>query len=404
MMRVLFFRKVLGKTSIFAIFLILSFIFTNNLFGQSYPLWGELKAGKHQVGFRSVWKFDHSRRYTLKDANNSSKKTIPRPLLINVWYPAKEQSSSKHMKYREYFDILTNDPKLKDLADLYRKHNLSTLAELTLSKSRDQFNEKEEKIFAEFLDSRTASIKDGSALSAKFPVVIYHQGFGASFEDNSVLCEYLASNGFIVIGSSYLKENGTSLGIDGKEGSVRDIAYLLNFANDLPHADTSKVAMVGHSGGAQASVIAKSKTHLAIDAVVSLDTTQDPFSLSDPRWNNFTIPVLKNKEQMKGTLLAFAEYSAYFELYDSLKNMNRIYISMPKVVNHDDYISQGISARRLKNKLKPNADNETKAVEKYYRQICEYIFAFLQRELKSKRQVKNYFKNNFSSGLMGFFA
>ena len=162
------------------------------------------------------------------------------------------------------------------------------------------------------------------------------------------MCEYLASKGYIVIGSSFLRESGGYLGIDGKAGSVRDIMFLMNFASGLQNADLSKVGIVGHSGGAQAAIIAKSNSHMAISAVVSLETTDEPFNLTDPRWQSFQIPVLKNSNQMRGPLLAFAGYNSIFQLYDSLKNMDRIYITLPNLVNHNDYLSQGILARKLR--------------------------------------------------------
>ena len=48
--------------------------------------------------------------------------------------------------------------------------------------------------------------------------MIYHGGYGSSFEDNSVLCEYLASHGYVVFGSAFQDEKGGSFNIDGKDG------------------------------------------------------------------------------------------------------------------------------------------------------------------------------------------
>src|SRR5262249_30219062 len=53
-----------------------------------------------------------------------------------------------------------------------------------------------------------------------FPLVIYHAGAGSSFEDNSVLCEFLASHGFVVLGSAFPERSGKSFNTDGGEGSA----------------------------------------------------------------------------------------------------------------------------------------------------------------------------------------
>ena len=401
-------EKIVGIFFTYCIYLLLFFIFAPNVFSQSYPLWGELKPGDYQVGFTSIWEFDYSRRYPVASGNDSSdkaKKMIPRPILINIWYPAERQKSIEFMPYKAYFDIDTDSEKIRDFAKNYRDYNLSVLAKETLSKSRDKFDKEEEALFTELLNTKTASIKNGLAVSEKFPVVIYHQGHGASFEDNSVLCEYLASNGFIVIGSSFLKESGETLGVDSRNGSIRELIFLLNHISKLPNADVFNVALAGHSGGAQAAILAKSKGYLAIDSIVSLDTTQENYNNTNPLWLDFVPKVLENSKSTKGSIIAFTNHTAVFQLYDALEEMDRIYVTFPnKALSHNEYIWQGVLAKRLNHKLKLKRNSksneetfrELELVEKYYKEIANYTLDFLNIELKKDERSKKSMEGKIS--------
>ena len=170
--------------------------------------------------------------------------------------------------------------------------------------------------------------------------MIYHSGAGSSFEDNSVFCEYLASHGFVVLGSAFQRGDGTSLGTGPVEGSARDLEFLIAQARKLPGVDWEHIGLVGHSLGAQSALYYRSQANSPVDAVVSLDTTQDYRGLSDTSWEYFTTPVLKNAENFTCPLLMVADSHAFFELADALHASRRYYLTL-RGMGHNDYISQG---------------------------------------------------------------
>ena len=53
------------------------------------------------------------------------------------------------------------------------------------------------------------------AARRKGPVVVYHCGAQSSYEDNSVLCEFLASHGYVVIDGAFQQASGATFNIDG---------------------------------------------------------------------------------------------------------------------------------------------------------------------------------------------
>jgi dienelactone hydrolase len=94
---------------------------------------------------------------------------------------------------------------------------------------------------------------------------------GAAFE-NADLCEYLASQGYVVIASPSTGQGpfGMNDDLEGVEAQVGDIQYLIGYAHRLPQADTDHLAVIGYSWGGLANVMAAAKD-ARIGALVSLD-------------------------------------------------------------------------------------------------------------------------------------
>src|SRR5262245_16012848 len=75
----------------------------------SAPLWGKLAPGPHGVGFKSLWELDYSRRYnmTFDDKTTYAPGKAPRPILINLWYPARAADNSKATPHQDYLKIVS---------------------------------------------------------------------------------------------------------------------------------------------------------------------------------------------------------------------------------------------------------------------------------------------------------
>src|SRR5947209_16496008 len=69
---------------------------------QDPLLWGGLKPGPHAVGYRSLFRLDHTRQYAPEFAADPTKPPAhsPRPIFIAVWYPAKP-TDAMPMEYRQ---------------------------------------------------------------------------------------------------------------------------------------------------------------------------------------------------------------------------------------------------------------------------------------------------------------
>jgi dienelactone hydrolase len=381
---------------------------------QSPPLWGTLTPGPHAVGFRSGWQLDYSRRYniTFDDKTAYAPGKAPRPILVNLWYPATAAGDARRMPHRDYLNVRSDDPLLARFSTKMAEYNRGVIAVEVMGKAAAELTDKEKRLLDEFLDTPTACVRDAAPTRGPFPLVIYHAGAGSSFEDNSVFCEFLASRGFVVLGSAFQKPDGSSLSTDGQEGSARDLEFLIAYARQLPGVDWNHVGLVGHSLGAQAALLFRSQPNSAVDAVVSLDTTQDYRGVKDPMWEYYlTTPVQTNRKNFTCPLLMVADAHAFFELADSLQHSRRYYLTLTEM-GHNDYISQGRISRERLYQLHlgdPNQTAEARAEEKAglerarvgYPAVCTYALRFLEAELKGDVAAQEYLAKQYRETKLG---
>lgn len=362
---------------------------------QAPPLWGQLSPGPHGVGFMTLWQFDYSRAYSMTFADKTvyASGKAPRPILINMWYPARKLAQVKAMPHRDYLNIASSDPRLTKFAAMLADYNRGVIAKELLGKAPKELNERERALLDQFLDTPTACIRNAASAVGHFPLLIYHAGYGSSIEDNSVLCEFLASHGYVVLGSAYQDASGKSFNVDGKEGSCRDFEFLIAYSRQLTNVDWNHIGIVGHSGGAHAALIFRSQQNSVVDAVVSLDTTQDYFSVADSRWNHMTVPVTAKRHNLTGPILLAANTHAFFQLADSLQSAPRYYFTINDL-SHNDFISQGVIHNTLVQQLHAgikaanSGDAEAtgaarvKAVRTGYEALCVFVLRFLDAQLK----------------------
>jgi hypothetical protein len=378
---------------------------------QSAPLWNQLAPGPHAVGFKTTWQLDYSRRYdtTFDDKTSYATGKAPRPILVNYWYPAKKSDAAR-MPHLAYLDIRSDDPRLSKFAVKLAEYELSVIAKEVMEKPAAKLTDREKELLNEFLDTPTACVRDAQPAEGSFPLVIYHSGAGSSFEDNTVLCEFLASRGFVVLGSAFQDQSGKSFNTDNREGSARDLDFLIGYARQLPNVDWKHIGLVGHSAGAQAALTFRCRLNSVVDAVISLDTTQDYRGVNDPFWT-FTPQVLKNGSHIDCPLLMVAGPTAFFELADTLKNAERYYLTI-KDLSHNDYITQGNVHNERLYQLhlgdpKQSADDRAKEkialdrAREGYQVLCEYILRFLEAELKGDAAAKVFLAKQYRDTQVG---
>ena len=221
--------------------------------------------GAHGVGLRIVQQYDYSRTYKanidiLTGQRSSGERA--RPLQTLIWYPAAKGGAPLH--YIDYFRTVATEEVFERPAAQIDQLTASRMASGTVGLSAAAVRREEERPMW--------AVRDAKPAPGKFPVVIYAPSFGASAHENVELCEYLASQGYVVISTAAIGPHGRAMtsDLEGVEAQVGDIEFLVGYAQSLPQADTAHVAVIGYSWGGLANVLAAARDN-RISALVSLD-------------------------------------------------------------------------------------------------------------------------------------
>jgi dienelactone hydrolase len=215
------------------------------------------QAGPHAVGLRVIQQYDYSRLLEPQvDAFGKADNDAPgRPIQMLVWYPARRGGGAP-MLAADYQQTSLNDVDFTAPAAEATRQRAGWMA----GPQSAQYG------------APTLAVRDAAAAAGRFPVVIYAPSFAAQAHENIDLCEYLASHGYVVLASRSLGARSVMMtdDVEGVEAQAADIAFLVNYAQTLPQADISNVAVAGFSWGGMANVFAAARSS-RIKALVSLD-------------------------------------------------------------------------------------------------------------------------------------
>ena len=275
--------------------------------------------GPHPVGLKVAAQYDRSRTFgsATDEFGKPHRGERSRPLQTLIWYPA-DQSQSRPMTFGDYLSLMETEinfdrPKLPLKA---KEWSLATSPALATP----------------LRAVRDAPLAPGSE---HFPVLIYAPGANDSSWENSDLCEYLASYGYVVIASPSLGMNSRRMTLDvlGANAQAADISFLIGYAQTLPDADTSKIAVIGMSWGGLAALLASARDS-RIAALVSLDGSQRYYPHIVQQAGDV------HPEQMTIPLLAFAQRD--FSIEDADRYLSPENREAPNVLNlwtHGDLIT-----------------------------------------------------------------
>lgn len=239
-----------------SLFVILIFVACKPGFGQSSLKQIDLKMGMYSVGFTHYLTSDSTRTYQrIFDWNNSY---IPRPMRVSIWFPSAVPRKAAKMTVLEYMQILKMEEEWEHLPD---------------DQLLNWFYYANTPANQQHLKEQTNAYRGTKPAGGLFPVVIYAPSYQASSIENFALCEYLASQGYIVISSpgrgteTRFLEGGTRKDM---ETQATDIDFLVKEVAKLPAADLNRMATMGFSFGGLSNVLSQMRNR-KIRAIVSLD-------------------------------------------------------------------------------------------------------------------------------------
>jgi len=218
------------------------------------------QAGPYPVGVTTIQMEDPSRI----DAGLSG----PRPLLVEVWYPAAESArGGTPAKFTDFF---------MGGKDIQMNFILTAAFKFNILEIDQRF--------------KTLAVRDAAIADGKFPLVIFSHGNGGMRSQNTFWCDHLASHGFIVIAPDHTR-NSCATSYQGKvipydnEGRPqaaidrpKDVSFLIDQfeklnadASSLVHGrvDTENIGVAGHSYGGFTAMAAQAQDQ-RIDAIVPM--------------------------------------------------------------------------------------------------------------------------------------
>jgi len=316
----------------------------------------------------------------------------PRPIFIAVWYPAAAGTAGP-MIYRDYFRAISTDSPVPEFTQRLRKYTRDTACQYMLQREFASLTREQRAAWDKFLSTDTFAHQDASPAAGKFPTVIYHPGLGGTFEDNSVVFEYLASHGYVVVSSAYQDADSTDLNIDGDFfTSLDDLSFLGRFVGTLPFADTSRLGAMGHSYGAQAVLAWRAQPGSPVDAVVSVDSTVEYVGLESPLCADVRAMFGRNRKSPVPVIL-FADRlkKPRFDPFDSYLSSAPRYQSTVDNQEHNDFISQGMIGESLLADLSGNSGKAASARRNYDQiglRILQFLNAYVKRDAEALAFLK----------------
>jgi dienelactone hydrolase len=353
--------------------IVLFFCITKSAVGQDLPSWGNLKSGNFDIGFKTFQTYDSSRIYKPEQG------IIQRPLLIHLWYPTEKSGTKERMSYKSYIGLETqreNFTEGKDeFIDNYCKQQMYGYIELGKS-IMGGLNVSIDEVLA----SRTASIYNASLAKGKFPLIIYVPSFGKSSIQNNIICEYLASYGYIIASVASAGDNSQVMTNDDKgvTSQVRDIEFLENYLRTKQQLKFTKIGTLGYSWGGFSNVIHQMRNDY-VKAVASWDGSIEyqgyeiAQKMSDFKPNKMSVPYIffanKNDEWTQ------------FPFFKSIPNHKKDLYRCPQF-EHAEFTSYWTTFANAK-------ANSTKYGLESYKLICEQTLSFFDKNLKgAKKRVE----------------
>ena len=373
------------KKILYSFIYILSLLCVNLLVAQEKSLSDYLRPGSYKVGLKISWERDYSRSLIAK---SEYLKDLPfdkraRPVRMYIWYPAQATNAVKTASLEDYFHFMAEDfrPDLKP-APGGKKELSPFIRSLGLS---------DEKLRA-ILEKKTFAILNAKPLSGSFPIIIVGQGlYFESPVSHALLCEYLASYGYVVATCPLMGSYSRSMTLDitDLETEVRDMEFVLSKIRNLQDANMERIGLIGFDLGGMASVLFQMKNP-AIDAVVSFDAgimyehnTKLLNQSSYYRPRSLRAPLLhfihpKNEIEKEGI-------KEDFTLYDS-SAFSKKYIVKISNMRHVDFTSFPLMG------LYERAGRENS--KSCYKAVAAYTLNFLNRYLKDQEDGQVFLERN----------
>lgn len=228
------------------------------------PLWGALVPGRHAVGFRTLALRDPAR--PLPGTKEG------RPLQVALWYPAARPApGTRPLRYGDYVGVSAGERRPEGTDAPGEAKALADYRALLAGEGVPPA------AATAWMEAPLVGVRDAPSAPERFPLVLVAQGNLHSAHHQVVLCEYLASHGYVVASlPSPMRLTGPMWReaevLPLAQAQAADLAQALAALRTGPQVDPAPgTLLVGHSSGARAALLLALREDVRAAALVSLD-------------------------------------------------------------------------------------------------------------------------------------
>jgi len=238
---------------------------------QPSKYWGQLTQGDYKVGYQDTIIFNPSHPYELNDYKGH------KPYFVNMWFPLTNKTGNR-IKYREYltFDSISEIQSLIDsIQSVQYNAFISWGVTYDLNKWENaSFSQEKQYLAKEMLEQKLNVFKTNQFPEIQFPTIIYHHGNGGISFENSVLFEFLASHGYVIISADYhWPDLRLSLYTHKSDLSLDDVDFIAKFSESLPFTNHQNLTYIGHSWGGGVALRLNQKNNPQFKHYIIFDST-----------------------------------------------------------------------------------------------------------------------------------
>jgi dienelactone hydrolase len=342
--------------------------------------WKGLVPGPYAVGFRVTVTTDPTRTIQRSGGFSTGAKPDfgPRPMQVVVWYPAASATGGVPMTYTDYLPLLTWDAGTSREPDAARADAALKYIQAVTPLAGPPVQAEIDRLFGQ----RVLARKEAEPAPGRFPVLIYAPGYGYPAFDNSVMCEYLASHGYLVVASPSVGPDAKRMTGDalGLEAQIRDLEFLAGQVRSWPQADADRVGTAGYSWGGLTSALFALR-YGGVRALISLDgVIRETSSLAVAKSLHYNKPALLRVPTLVVTLspelsLPDCNDSSFL---DQVKYADVTTAVVPGLQHHDLVSLPSL----LRRGSAPGQGKDWSAVTAGYVALCRLTRDFLDANLK----------------------
>lgn len=291
----------------------------------------DLEKGPYDVRFKTFETYDDSRHYIV------GQDTIARPLLIHFWYPSAEKIKDTSLAFKDYIDLIALRENFSRNSSEVSESSFNFVSAYS-GFAKQVFGLDTSITTQQILDCPVSSKSgEGNILAGQLPLIIYAPSNSKSSVQNHMICEYLASHGFMIIsvgsaGPSSLQRPDLK---ESTMAQVEDMEFILRYLENKADIGYSNLGLFGFSSGSQATAIFQMRNK-KVKAVFSMDGGHEYgaymalFGLEDFKLKKTNVPyclVVNNYENF-----------SIYPYYNSIRTADKQMFRMP-YLDHNGFVS-----------------------------------------------------------------